>query len=276
MGSIGPSGFAGADRRPRVSPSGLSINSMPSISKDRPHDRVRCQFADAPAKFLFTTTADDTIIGAMNVVSGRRWKRPVEIAAQYDFIVTHSTIWVYKNANLISRFRLSTAIQTISLWNRPDDKRQIPVHTRRLRMGKPEPGDEVVQTDDRGQIVERTELPPLVLPGRTTAVAAAYGNSRGTARAAGVSVYEERDNPGQPFSWRMVAIEVMVIGCISAVAAMLLMTRYDSRRGATPLWMAICFVMGIPGLLLLISLRQVVRARRARRAGAATHQPGEV
>jgi len=263
MGSIGPSGFAGADRTPESFPERFidqlyAFNNL-KIGRTTAYD-VNLQMRQA--KFLFTTTADDTIIG------GNEWSYqgdvgsdPSKLPAQYDFIVTHSTIWVYKNANLDFKIPLEYSYPDyFSLEiGRMTNGRFLVHYQAGYAMGKPEPGDEVVQTDDRGQIVERTELPPLVLPGPNEPQWLQLTETAAVPPALlAFLVYEERDNPGQPFSWRMVAIEVMVIGCISAVAAMLLMRRYDSRRGATPLWMAICFVMGIPGLLLLISLRQVV------------------
>jgi hypothetical protein len=117
--------------------------------------------------------------------------------------------------------------------------------------------DWVVQVDDLGQIVQRDELP--ILPATANA-------SPDWKELAGVSVFPPAVLTGvvianlmnDDFERKMVALEAVFAAALSAALAYLALRRYDSTDAERVAWMIACALLGLPGVLLLICMRQPV------------------
>jgi hypothetical protein len=256
-GCIGPNGFVPPSRPPEPFPEPFNNQWQYNVYDTLgvgPTSAYELDLPQRTAKLLFQTTAGDPILSASEYDLR---DDSTAISARYDFVATASNVYAFQNGT--QEFKLPLEHSYPQYWN---------LEIGRLASGKfilnyaalsrnPQLADQVLQVDARGQVVDRTELPPLEFktpedPKWERILATSIIPPAMTAFA----IYEEPNDPD--FRFPQDIIELITAGSICAAAALLLLRRYDSKPSAAPIWMAICFVMAIPGLLLLIAARQSV------------------
>jgi hypothetical protein len=117
--------------------------------------------------------------------------------------------------------------------------------------------DWIAEADGHGNVVKRTELPPVPMEVQEQAWWTSAMWIIGEAPAYGWTRFFAIQKVNGSNRTRAVA-ELFGIGIVCAIAAVGLLRRYDQTRWTKIVWIVIAMLMGISGVLLLLSLRDRV------------------
>ena len=264
VGCIGPDGFVAADSAPASFPEPLMIFSefqrRPVPILTSAHSVYTLDISARQVQKIFQAGPGDQIENASEVAIDDNGNRKVIFYA----IVTHSTAYIVKNDAVAMSVALDhnfPDFNNVQIGQAADGRYILYYPQINTDQKKHVPGW-VEHVDDRGLIVQRTELPPLpVEPPQPSPKWAMIGF--GTLMPPSVMAANLFENgPGNDPDFKIAEIGMIIAAIASAAIALLLMRRYDSAPSAKVVWLAVGALFGIMGILLLLCMRQAV-AREA-------------
>jgi hypothetical protein len=245
IGSVGPNGFAPATEAPRPFPEPLHLGLRDFASRTAV---FHVDFKRHEIHFLLRTTVDDPVIFAPQTFNtGKRGERVLSA------LLTRSTIYIFDGATELFRLPLEHSFPQYQALEIAQirDGRFIFHYTNGTSTDLPQ-RDWLVEADADGHIIRRVELPPLTgFPRHDSPwVEAGVKSAISPFLLVLGTVLTEKYN-------YLAFIMAAVMGIVSAAFTFWLSRRYAMGRSASLLWTIFNLFAGIPGVLTLLSVRQL-------------------
>jgi hypothetical protein len=253
IGGLGPDGFVPAPALPRAFPEQLEGRDWISQIVMGRTTAYEIDLNDHKISRLFAGSEQDPILDAEKVY--------FEDSPPCDFVATRTMAHIFRGGH--------------ELFEAPLEHKYPPYHT--LYISRTNAGqfifhyfnaywpdsasrvnDWIVRTDEHGNILERIELP---LPPVETENQAWW---IGPLQIVGIPpVAQTMITP----HWARALAEWIALGIVCAALTIALLRRYDQTRWTKIVWIVIVMLMGVSGVLLLLSLRDRVATVRCPSCG---------
>lgn len=245
IGSVGPNGFAPSTEEPQPFPEPLVSGMRDFASRT---SVFHIDFKRREIQFLLRTTSNDPVIAVpVTFNTGKRGERVLSA------LLTRSTIYIFDGATELFRLPLEHSFPQYQALEIAQirDGRFIFHYTNGTSTDLPQ-RDWLVEADAHGHIIRRVELPPLTgFPRHDSPwVEAGVKSAIGPFLLVLGTVLTEKYN-------YLAFIMAAVMGIVSAAFTFWLSRRYALGRSASLLWTIFNLFAGIPGILTLLSVRQL-------------------